>query len=397
MIEVIKCIEKRIEKLRYFMKEKDIDFIIISNPENIFYYTNFNPIIYSNPPFVIIKRTGECILLLHSIRRFHAKESKNIFGETLFYGFWGDTKSIGKTFQEALAKIVGITKIKLGIEMESFNLKLFLELKEKLSIENICDVTEFIKQQRIIKDIYEIDCIRKAAELSDLGVKTVIKYLEMGYSEIEACTEAHYQMRKKWQKKYSDYEISGFGTRENGQVDSLNVWCMSNERIIYGCDCPINYKVKKGDLVLPMAWARLGGYAAETERTIFVEELTEEKNKLLEAVLEVRDKIFSMIKPNILIESLYIEAIKIFKKNGFTKDLPGRIGHGIGLSTHGFPSITLGNKELLKENMILTIEPGIMLREYGIRHSDTILITKDGFEFLTKLERNKIRIFKEEG
>ncbi|NME36293.1 MULTISPECIES: Xaa-Pro peptidase family protein [Fusobacterium] len=395
MIEVIKCIEKRIEKLMYFMKEKNLDFIIISNPENIFYYTNFNPIIYSNPPFVIIKKTGECILLLHSIRKFHAEGSKNIFGKILFYGFWGETQSIGKTFQEALIKIVGITKIKLGIEMENLNLKLFLELKEKLNIENIFDVTGFIKQQRIIKDIYEIDCIRKAAELSDLGVKTVIKYLEIGYSELEACTEAHYQMRKRWQEKYSDYEVSGFGTKENGQIDSLNVWCMSNERIIYGCDCPINYKVKKGDLILPMAWARIGGYAAETERTIFVKELTEEKSKLFETVLATRDKIFSMIKPNIIVENLYIEAIKIFIEKGFEKVLPGRIGHGIGLSTHGFPSITLGNKEILKENMVLTIEPGIMMKDYGIRHSDTILITKDGFEFLTNLERGKIKINKE--
>ncbi|WP_027128740.1 M24 family metallopeptidase [Fusobacterium perfoetens] len=392
---LIECIKKRIENLTKFMKDKNINFIIINNPENIFYYTNFNPILYSNPPFVIIKDNGECIILLHSIREFHAKGTKDLYGKMLFYGFWGETEVIGRTFQEAILKILGMKKIKLGIEMESFNLKTFFELKEKLNIENIFDITEFIKYQRMIKDIYEIACIKKAAELSDLGVQTVINFLEKGYSEMEACTEAHYKMRKKWQEKYFDYEISGFGSKENGQIDSLNVWCMSNERIIYGCDCPINYKVKSGDLVLPMAWARIGGYAAETERTIFIEELTEEKNKLYETVLEVREKVFSMIKPNIIIENLYIEAIKIFREKGFNKFLPGRIGHGIGLSTHGFPSITLGNKEVLKENMILTIEPGIMMKEYGIRHSDTILITKEGFEFLTKLERGKIKINKE--
>lgn len=64
MIEVIKCIEKRIEKLMYFMKEKNLDFIIISNPENIFYYTNFNPIIYSNPPFVIIKKNRRMYIII---------------------------------------------------------------------------------------------------------------------------------------------------------------------------------------------------------------------------------------------------------------------------------------------------------------------------------------------
>lgn len=391
-MKIMEYIKKRKEKMVEFMKIKNIDSIILCNPENIFYYTNFNPILYSNPPFVIIKNNGEIIVLLHSIRKSHAESTKNMYGRTLFYGIWGETEIVATTYQKALIKILGLENIKIGIEMDSFSMKLFLELKEKLNIENISDITEFIKKQRIEKDNYEIECLKKAAELSDLGVQTVIEFLKKGYSEIQACTEAHYQMRKRWEEKYSEYEISGFGSRGNGQIDSFNVWCMSNERIVYGCDCPINYKVKKGDLVLPMAWARIGGYAAETERTIFIEELPREKMKLFETILEAREKVFSLIKPGILIEELYIESIKVFKKNGFNECLPGRIGHGIGLSIHEFPSISKGNKEVLKENMVLTIEPGIMFKDYGIRYSDTILITKNGFKFLTKLRRNKIKI-----
>ena len=154
-----------------------------------------------------------------------------------------------------------------------------------------------------------------------------------------------------------------------------------------------DYKIKKGDLVLPMVWARVGGYCAETERTFFVEELSEEKNKIYDVVLEARNCVFKILKPGIRLNDIYKKVERVFIKNGYGSYLPGRVGHGIGLSAHGFPSISKENENILKENMILTIEPGIMIENIGgVRHSDTVLITKNGFELLTKIERNKLKI-----
>ena len=68
-------------------------------------------------------------------------------------------------------------------------------------------------------------------------------------------------------------------------------------------------------------------------------------------------------------------------------------GHGMGLSTHEFPSVTKGNKAPLAPGMVLTVEPGLMSAELGaVRNSDTVLITEDGFEFLTHSKRDEIII-----
>ena len=392
-MNILYYLEKRKNKIVSFMKDSNLNVIILSNPENIFYYGNFNPILYSSPPFVIIKDTGKIFLLIHSLRNQHAQNSKNIFGEILLYGKWGQNKSIAFTYEKAIKKIIGENKINLGIEKKYISLELFESLKEKLNINIVKDIGVFITNQRMIKDEYEIECIKKACNLSDLGVKEIVENLKKGYSEKRACTEAHYKMRRAWEKDFSEYEICGFGSKDNGEVDSLNIWCMSNERISYGCDCPIDYMIKKGDLVLPMAWARVGGYCAETERTFFVEELSEEKDKIYETVLEARFKVFEILKPGIKFSKIYDEVEKIFIRNGYKNYLPGRIGHGIGLSAHDFPSISKENENILRENMVLTIEPGIMIENIGgVRHSDTILITKDGFELLTKLERGKLKI-----
>jgi Xaa-Pro dipeptidase len=62
-----------------------------------------------------------------------------------------------------------------------------------------------------------------------------------------------------------------------------------------------------------------------------------------------------------------------------------RTGHGFGLSNHEAPWIAEGSEDRLAENMVISIEPGIYLHGIGgIRHSDTVLVTKDGHEMLTR-------------
>lgn len=64
-------------------------------------------------------------------------------------------------------------------------------------------------------------------------------------------------------------------------------------------------------------------------------------------------------------------------------------GHGIGLNVHEGPIISQKNEKTLKENMVIAIEPGIYVPgRYGVRIEDTILITKDGAEVLTKSTKN---------
>ncbi|MGF6906087.1 M24 family metallopeptidase [Fusobacterium sp. PH5-44] len=107
-------------------------------------------------------------------------------------------------------------------------------------------------------------------------------------------------------------------------------------------------------------------------------------------MIEARNRVFSIIEIGRTFEELYLSCSEIFKKNGFERYLPGRIGHGIGLSFHEYPSISIGNKIPLSSGMVFTIEPGIMDKEFGgVRHSDTIHITENGFEFSNNLNRDK--------
>ena len=102
---------------------------------------------------------------------------------------------------------------------------------------------------------------------------------------------------------------------------------------------------------------------------------------------------FQILKPGILFKELYFAAAKVYSDAGFENILPGRIGHGCGCSAHEFPSLAPNNEIPLAPGMVITIEPGLMDKKWGgVRHSDTVLITEDGYERLTKLDNGRIVI-----
>ena len=384
-------VQQRIEKMRQAMERKGVDVTIMTRPENIFYFSNFNPIIISHVPHFIITH-DDAYLLVHSIRRDHAV-NEGAVDKVLCYGKWGAVQPVAMDAFDAMRELLGNGELIVGVEGDYASMNFLANLRTKLNVKSFVDISQDAVNLRLIKDPHEIKLCRISGELVDLGVTRAIDALAGGASEAQAATEGQYAMRNRWHEKYQQYEVSGFSNSETADIDTFVVWCMSNERLNYGCDCPTGYVPMPGDLTMPMSWARIGGYNVENERTVIVGWVNEERTRAYDAMLRARDNIFKMLRPGAIFEDLYFAAMKEYENAGFSSILPGRCGHGMGLSTHEFPSVTKGNKAALAPGMILTVEPGLMSAQLGaVRNSDTVLITEDGFEFLTNSPRDKIVI-----
>ena len=375
-------VQQRIKKMQETMERKGVDVVVMMRPENVFYFSNFNPILISHVPYFIVTR-DKGFLLIHSIRYAHACNE----------GKWGATKAVAMDAYDAMHELLGGDAITLGVEGDYCSLNVLKVLESKLNVKGVVDIAQDAVNQRLIKDAHEIELCRISGRLVDTGVVTATAALEAGASEAEACTEGQYAMRKLWHRDYQNYEVSGFSNSETAQIDTMVCWCMSNERLNYGCDCPTGYVPQPGDLTMPMSWARIGGYNVENERSVMVGQVSEVRYRAYKAMLKARQNIFDMLRPGTVFEDMYFAAMKEFEDAGFASILPGRCGHGMGLSTHEFPSVTKGNKAPLQPGMILTVEPGLMSAELGaVRNSDTVLITESGFEFLTHSRRDEIII-----
>ena len=101
-------------------------------------------------------------------------------------------------------------------------------------------------------------------------------------------------------------------------------------------------------------------------------------------MLEARQRAFAMIRPGTACADIDRAANGFLRQEGMGEYLLHRTGHGFGLSNHEGPWVADGSQDVLAENMLVSVEPGIYIPNLGgFRHSDTVLVTRDGYECLT--------------
>ena len=134
-----------------------------------------------------------------------------------------------------------------------------------------------------------------------------------------------------------------------------------------------------------MSFIRVNGYAAEVERTYFHQIPSEDERALFQHMENARKKAFDLVKPGANCSEIDEAANNYLREIGLTEYLLHRTGHGIGMGNHEGPYVAEGSEDVLEENMVISIEPGIYVPDIGgFRHSDTVLVTNSGAEYLTK-------------
>jgi Xaa-Pro aminopeptidase len=133
-----------------------------------------------------------------------------------------------------------------------------------------------------------------------------------------------------------------------------------------------------------MCYLRVNGYAAECERTFFLASPDGRPREMFAAMQAARRRAFEIIKPGVRCADVDAAAMEYLKASGYSEFLLHRTGHGIGQGNHEGPWVAEGGEHVLAENMVISVEPGIYIPDIGgVRHSDTVLVTKNGYECLT--------------
>ena len=374
----------KVAKMQRSMEHLGVDGIICFKPQNTFFLSGFNPVLYSHPVVVIVPREGDAVLLVHSLRARHSADEAAIDDIRLF-GMWANQKPIANDAYTAIGIIADDLKLKgkvIGYEGDFISLSQYQKIQGITNAPKMVDVSDFLKRSRNIKDEYEINLLRLSSYLTNVGMDVALQNIRK--SEAEASISAEIAMRETWAKELSEFEISSFGNTEGGIVTAL--WCYSNSgyRVPYGCECPGNRIPLEGEVCLPVCWAAIDGYHSENERTVMIGKIPDNYEKAYDAMLSGRANVFEMMKAGVTASEVYDAGVAPYIEAGFKDFLPGRIGHGVGLSLHEFPSLAKDNNLVLEEGMCVTVEPGLVFAGWGAtRHSDTVVVRKDGIEILT--------------
>ena len=385
----------RVGRVQAEMAKRGIDATIIFKPENSFLLTGFNPIIYSHPVIAIVPREGEPIMLVHALRDDHGRASAFV-SDIRLYGAWSTKGTMGPNWLDALASILGelgVADGKLAIEEEFMPIDRFRQISAKLSGATFVDASHFIDHVRLVKDADQIAMARIAAAIADAGMDEAVRRVADGGSEQAIAIGTMHAMSRFWSEHHPDVEVADFGTLEGGAQNGLWAWALVGDRMFFNCDNPTSRRPQRGEAVSVFIWSNANGIHAENERTIAYGPLPEASRRALDTILEIRETLRPMLRPGTRYADLFLTTKAGLEKAGYEKNIPGRIGHGIGLGAHEHSSLDARSELILEPGMLFTLEPN--LRVPGVcatQISDTILITEDGCEYLTQSRGGYIEV-----
>lgn len=384
----------RIGRLRTAMTARGFDAIVALKPQNSFYMSGFNPIIYSHPVVTVLTRDGALTLLVHALRDDHAR-SAGFVRDIRLYGAWSTKVTMGPSWLQALRTILaeqGVDKGRIGLDLDFISTRQFHDVERTLEGAALADASDLIMECRYAKDSDELDNARAAAQIADLGMEAAIEELRRGGTERDISLASMSAMNRCWADGFPDKEVADFGNLEHGVHNGLFAWALSGDRMFVNCDNPTNRKPAPGETASILIWTVIDGIHVENERTVMIGDVGPEKLGALEATLEIRAEVMEMIKPGTPYSELFEASKAGFESRGYGKYIPGRIGHSMGLGAHELPSIDAATKIPLEPGMIMAIEPNIRIPgEVATQISDTVLVTETGHEVLTRSEGGLLR------
>ena len=249
----------------------------------------------------------------------------------------------------------------------------YKELIRKYKINNLVETEYIIEKQRMIKDEEEIENIQKACEITDNCFSYILSYIKPGMTEKQIADEIEEYYRKRTEGlSFETIVASGENSSKPHAV-------------------PTDRKIQEKDIITIDMGCKVNGYCSDMTRTIFVGEVPEYVKPIYDLVLKNQIQTQDQMKDGEYTRLLTKMVENDFKLNGY--DLIHSLGHGVGMEIHEAPYISYKSDAQLRENMVVTNEPGIYIPgKFGVRIEDTVQITKIGCINLTKSEKNYIII-----
>ena len=355
--------QKRVERLQKYIGEQGLDAMLITSKDAVFYLSgaSYDPV---ERPFIIILRPeGVPSLEVPRLEYEHMMKVEG-FGEIHWYFEYPSI--YGQNWYDYVNKdickgaVIGIEPSMPSVYREC--------LKAKKTV-----IVDYIDTMRLVKDASEINAIRLACKWTDYGMKMLHEGLYRGESVIEATMHARNIQTGVVKTTDFNYMTSSFLTAAWPAPKSAQPHSLPD----------LGSRMGDGPIVL-MSFNRVNGYASENERTVFLGEPSDRDRRLFDQMMKAREIALSMVKPGTRCADIDLATQDYFKSLGYEDAIRHRTGHGIGLGNHEAPFLSAGGDHVLEENMVISIEPALYFDDIGgFRHSDTVLVTKTGYEIMT--------------
>lgn len=236
------------------------------------------------------------------------------------------------------------------------------------------ELSNEIYRLRTVKTEDELEKIEKAQRIAEAAFDEILNFIRPGVTEREISLKLDSLML------YGGAEALSFETI---------ALTGANTSMPHGV--PGDSMVKDGDFVLMDFGAVYDGYHSDMTRTVCVGSSTDEMEEIYNIVLEAQLAALSSVKSGITGSQLDNTARQIITEKGYGDAFGHSLGHGVGMEIHEYPNASSKSVTVFKENMVVTVEPGIYLPEkFGVRIEDFVVVTEKSCRNLTKCPKKMI-------
>ena len=388
----------RSDQAKRLMREKNVDALFLTQRENLRYFAGFRDGAWGAKHYFYCcllpaNEDTEQMLYLQETDEFIAQESwidEEVYWKWPkgFFGRRGQHSGFVPTLVEAL-KRKGLDKGKIATEIGTecrlgFSQRQFDELCKSLPKVEFVDADEIVFGCRKIKSPLEIECMRKACQISIEALKIGFQSIREGMSEEELATIIRTEMFRR------------------GATD-LNLMALyaGDDRAMWSDSMPTGYRFKKGDTIQFDGGCSYKGYCCDFKRMAVV---GKPPKKMLEQFEVAKKTIIAGIKTMLVgntCHNVCETCFQAIRDGGFPRLVEwckqegfDTVGHSIGLDLHEPPGLSSGNHTELEEGMVFSVEPYVLENDivpwkdakqrYGLE--DEVLVKKDGPEILTSCD-----------
>ncbi|HNZ08269.1 MAG TPA: Xaa-Pro peptidase family protein [Bacillota bacterium] len=360
----------RVVKLRAAMEERGVDVALISPGPNLRYLAGFDIDPHERTFLMVISERG----LAFVAPKLEEEKVLDRTAETGAQVFaYKDEEGPDRALKGAIDSAEAVkpgSKMVIGAEYLHMRVKEFEMVRSVVGEFEAYDADGLMMALRVIKDEQEIQMLRKAACIVDVGIEAARRAIMPGVTERRVAEAIERSMME------AGADSVPFNSVLSGPKAALPHG-ETGDRMI-----------EEGEFVLCDIGACYMGYNGDITRTIAVSRPSGEMLALYDAVAEANEAGRMAARPGITSEELDCICRDVISRRGFADLFIHRTGHGLGVEIHEEPYIVKGSQTTLLPGMAFTIEPGAYLPGVGgVRIEDDVIITPLGAEVLTKSHR----------
>lgn len=381
-------LKKRVMEFQTCMADENIDLAIIDDPDNIYYLSGFWGYLgmdFGRPTILVIPATGAPTLITPGLE---AEMAANL---SWIEDIKEWTDGIGGEWRALLDNVIGASNnFRVGAEPLKGHPVVSSYLRSKSSGSVVIDISKILSQIRMIKSPAEIDDMRRAGLVAVAMCEAAVQTIAEGVPEYEISLAAIAAGTRKAAEFLNEEKSERLCSP---MIYSLQI-LQSGPDLAMVHRRPTLRRIGKGDPVY-MCFCPFTLYKQIKlgfDREYFVASISDEHARIYEIALKAQAAALEMIRPGVRAEDVHFASLEVYRSAGF--GICYRTGRGVGYSYLESPEFKEGDRTLLQPGMTFAVDGGITIEgEFGARVGDSIVVTAEGFEYLTSYPK-KLRILK---